>query len=95
MKPRHSVRLGRIERGLLAPRATFVSWVMSLPEDDQVMFLKVVWMMGKFEDAGIGLLSEEFSRELQPKESPIMAMCRLCEVDVRRVQPLLEQWGRG
>ena len=94
MKRGHSVRLQRIERGLPAPRENFVSWVMSIPEEERIMFLYVLWSIARFEEAGVGLLSEEFQREMQPHESPIAAMCRLCEVEYRRVIPHLETWGR-
>ena len=93
MKRGHSVRLQRIERGLPAPRENFVSWVRSISEEEQIMFLYVVWSIARFEEAGVGLLSEEFHREMQPHESPIAAMCRLCGVDARRVTPLFWEWG--
>ena len=89
---RHSRRLARIENRLPAPRQGFVSWVMSMPEEEGIMFLYVLWSIARFEEAGTGLLSEEFQRELQPHESPIMAMCRLCQVEYRRVIKHFEEW---
>ena len=91
---RYSRRLERIENRLPAPRQGFVSWVMSIPEEERIMFLYVLWSIARFEEAGVGLLSEEFQREMQPHESPMAAMCRLCEVEYRRVIPHLETWRR-
>ena len=92
---KHSRRLERIENRLPTPRKNFVSWVRSIiPEEERTMFLYVLWSIARFEEAGMGLLSEEFQREMQPHESPIAAMCRLCEVEYRRVIPHLETWGR-
>ena len=89
---RYSRRLERVESRLPAPRESHVSWLMSLPEDDRLMLLQM-FLVVRLEEAGLGMSSEEFARECQPHESRVMAICRLCNVDVRRVTPLLWEWG--
>lgn len=93
MKHQHSKRLKHIERRLPAPRQSFVSWVLSLAEPDRTDLLYVLWSMTRFEEAGVGLLTEAFASELEPKESPMMGLCRLCQVDYQRMRPLLEKWS--
>ena len=91
---RYSRRLERVESRLPAPRESDVSWLMSLPEDDRLMLLQAMFLVVRLEEAGVGPSTEEFQRELQPHESRIMAICRLAQVDARRVTPLFWEWGR-
>lgn len=90
---RYSRRLERVESRLPAPRESHVSWLMSLPEDDRLMLLQAMFLVVRLEEAGLGMSSEEFARECQSHESRVMAICRLCNVDVGRVTPLLWEWG--
>ena len=81
MRTGYAIRLAKIEARLPKPRIGFTAWVLGKAKEDQVMILKFFWMHAQFEKAGVGFLSNEFQRELQPHESPVMALCRLSDID--------------
>lgn len=92
---RHEGRLAKIERTLPpdphvvaeAQAMALAKWLWKQPIDDCVVWLSC-WAV--FSELGI----DEITPMCEPHESPLMAICRLCEWDYRRMIEMNNEWYR-
>ncbi len=90
---KHETRLRKVE-SRLSGTLTFPDWVAGKSESDQLLILRFYFYLYQLIEAGIDPHGEEFHKELQPNESIAMAVCRLCDLDYRRLISHVEEWRR-
>jgi hypothetical protein len=92
---RHENRLAKIEANLPpdprivaeAEAMAWAEWLSKQPPDDAVMWLSCWATLGEL---GIDAITPM----CQSHESPLMAICRLCEWDYRRILEMSNEWKR-